>query len=276
MNDLTDLLERSTADLAPDVAGLVAGGITRGRRLRTRRRLTTGAGALATVAVVGVGAVLLPSLVAGSPTAPRTTPPAAANPAPEPAVRELPSRAALAHGSVVELPAGRATLLESHGARDFVAASWKFAPADGSPAARVEVLIEKLPLVEDSVGPEPTLVPDGLTDPDTVTRFRVLPGRMPPSSATYDLSSYCHADGGTCHALGDGTWADTSTLPEPLSGGGDSDVIGAHASLWTVDGFNLVATAYNAMSEKGSEPTRAAAVLDEAQLLAILRAADLG
>ncbi|WP_243058843.1 hypothetical protein [Nocardioides sp. SR21] len=60
-HEFTDLLDRSTAGLAPDVERLVEGGAARGRRTLRRRRMGTALGAAAVVGVVGVGAVVLPT-----------------------------------------------------------------------------------------------------------------------------------------------------------------------------------------------------------------------
>lgn len=60
-HELTELLERDTAGLSPDVARLVDGGVARGRRSLRRARVGTALGAAAVLGVVGVGAaVVLP------------------------------------------------------------------------------------------------------------------------------------------------------------------------------------------------------------------------
>lgn len=77
-HELTDLLDRVTVDLAPDVERLVEGGAARGRRTLRRRRTGTALGVAAVVAVVGVGAVVLPGDQPGRasdpPPAPLTAP----------------------------------------------------------------------------------------------------------------------------------------------------------------------------------------------------------
>ena len=59
--ELTDLLDRGTAGLSPDVARLVDGGAARGRQALRRRRVGTALSASAVLGVIGLGAVLLPS-----------------------------------------------------------------------------------------------------------------------------------------------------------------------------------------------------------------------
>lgn len=82
--ELTDLLDRGTARLSPDVERLVEGGAVRGRRSLRRRRVGTALGVAAVVAVIGVGAVVLPgegpgragdtSVASDPPPAPLTEP----------------------------------------------------------------------------------------------------------------------------------------------------------------------------------------------------------
>lgn len=264
MNDLTQLMERATDDLQPDVAGLVAGGMARGRRRRTRRRLATGLAAAGTVAAVGVTALLVPSYIGGD-ERPHGSVPVASQPkqhASSPSV--LPSLDALASGRVVAVPAG-SQLLDSWGGtgKGFVAASWRVTPADGSGAGQLVVLVE-------TVGTRVRLDPgsgalEGMPSPGEVTSLS-------------DLLKWgdCARDSAGCTRLPDGSRLRTGTAPEPLSGGGDSAIIGAHADLWTAGGLHLSATAYNAMGEKHTATTRADPVLDEHQLAEMLRAAQLG
>ncbi|MBO9523402.1 MAG: hypothetical protein J7518_17875 [Nocardioidaceae bacterium] len=231
MNDMTDLLERASDDLLPDVPALVAGGIARGRTLRRRRRLGIAAGALSGVAAVGVGALLVPSYVGGPPSAdevPVTTQPAA------PSAPGLPARLTLT------LPAGvgpaRVTLIRSWGseAEGFRAAAWTVTPRGGAGAGRVEVLVE-----------------------------RTSNPKAPKS---------CAEDPTPCSRRPDGSYVSGFTAAEPLSGGGDSDIVGAHTSLWTPDGLHVTATAYNALGEKDTRATRKDPVLDQAQLADVVRA----
>jgi hypothetical protein len=257
MNDLTGLLERVTDDLHPDVTTLVAGATTRGRRLRTRRRLATGLGVVAAAGVIGVVAVATPALIGDGAT---PEPSVASRPAvtQSAAPADLPSLAALRDGGVVALPVGEARLLRSWGreSQGFVAATWSFTPADGSPAGAVSVLVEKV----------------GVPDKDraaTIDELQKL-ARESAAKASAEEES-CEVDGQLC---ADGSTS-TFTSREPMSGGGDSDIIGAHADVWT-DGLHLSASAYNAMGEKAPRPTRATPVLSEAQLLAMLQAAHLG
>ena len=61
-HELTDLLDRGTAGLSPDIARLADGGAARGRRTLRRRRVGTAVlGAAAVLGVIGVGATVLPS-----------------------------------------------------------------------------------------------------------------------------------------------------------------------------------------------------------------------
>jgi hypothetical protein len=68
------LVERVGETLEPDVGRLVAGGIARGRARRTRRRLATGAGVTAAVAVIAVAAPLLGSAGRGAGPSPSGIP----------------------------------------------------------------------------------------------------------------------------------------------------------------------------------------------------------
>jgi hypothetical protein len=255
MNDLTQLMERTTDDLRPNVAGLVSGGMSRGRRLRTRRRAATGLGAVAAAVVVGAVAVGAPSFVDGDA---RPEMPVASHPTRTTAVNvELPTLRALRDGRVVTLPAGTARLLDSWGSWEegFIAASWSLTPADGSPAGLVQVLVE-------------------YAGPPRSPRQGTAVDLAKATSSSFDQE--CAEGPGACVQAADGSALMTFTAPEPLSGGGDSDVAATHGSLWTPDGLHVDVTAYNAMAEKGSAPTRTAPVLDEAQLTAMLRGARLG
>jgi len=59
---LTTLLRESTADLEPDVAELVAGGVSRGRTTRRRRRVGTTLAAAATMGALGLALAVAPGL----------------------------------------------------------------------------------------------------------------------------------------------------------------------------------------------------------------------
>jgi hypothetical protein len=263
MNDLAQLMTRVTDELDPDVTALVSGGMARGRRLRTRRRVAGGLGALCATAAVVATAVVVPSYVGGDSTHSDAAVPLASSPGADPAARdELPPLAALADGRVVTMPAN-SRLVDSWGTRGqgYIAASWRLTPTDGSGAGQVSVLVE----YADS-------------------RFRdgasTLKGGT-PSGAAGDKEAVIAADPcahavGDCTRLPDGSWLRTYTAPEPRSGGGESAIIGAHAELWTPGGLHADATAYNAMGEKDTATTRATPVLDEDQLAALLRTAQLG
>ena len=263
MNDLTQLMERATEDLQPDVAGLVAGGMARGRRLRSRHRLATGLAALTGVAAIGATAVLVPSYVGGDSPRSDGSPAVSSRTSHQaPGPTDLPSLAALADGRVVAMPAS-SRLVDSWGSADegFVAASWKVSPTDASGAGQVSVLVE-------------------YADTRFVDRASQLKDLVPSNGAAAKQAKVaadpCAGALGACTRLSDGSWLNTYTAPEPLSGGGESDIIGAHAELWTSGGLHASATAYNAMGEKDTATTRATPVLDEHQLGELLRNADLG
>jgi hypothetical protein len=59
---LATLLRESTANLEPDVAELVAGGVARGRTTRRRRRIGTTLAAAATMGALGVAVAVAPGL----------------------------------------------------------------------------------------------------------------------------------------------------------------------------------------------------------------------
>lgn len=262
MNDLTQLMERVTDELQPDVAGLVAGGMTRGRRLRTRRRLATALAAAGAVAAVGVTALLVPSYVGGDHRREGSLPVASQPKHETSSSAELPSREALAAGRVVTVP-GRSELLDSWGARGqgFVAASWRVTPTDGSGAGQISVLVEYGDERHQDLA---SLDKDGRASDAAAAK------------AVKMASNPCAEAFGSCSRLPDGSWLATDTAPEPLSGGGDSAIIGAHADLWTPGGLHLSATAYNAMGEKDTATTRTTPVLDEHQLGVMLRSAHVG
>jgi hypothetical protein len=263
VNDLTQLMERATDDLQPDVAGLVAGGMARGRRLRSRRRLSTGLAALTGVAAVGVTAALVPSYVGGDSPRSDGTPSFSSRTSHQAtAPADLPSLAALADGRVVTMPAS-SRLVDSWGGDDegFVAASWKVTPTDASGAGQVSVLVE---YADTRFVDRASQLKEG-TSSDGAEAKQAKVAADPCADAL-----------GTCTQLPDGAWLNLYTAPEPLSGGGDSDIIGAHAELWTPRGLHASATAYNAMGEKDTATTRSTPVLDEHQLGELLRNAELG
>jgi hypothetical protein len=263
VNDLTQLMERATDDLQPDVAGLVAGGMARGRRLRNRRRLSTGLAALTGVAAIGATAVLMPSYVGGDSSRSDRAPSISSGTSQEtPGPTDLPSVVALAEGRVVTMPAP-SRLLDSWGSADegFVAASWRVSPTDGSGAGQVSVLVE----YADTRFVDRASQLKDLTSSDAAAAKEAQVAADPCAHAV-----------GSCTRLADGSWLNTFTAPEPLSGGGDSEIVGAHAELWTPGGLHASATAYNAMGEKDTATTRATPVLDEHQLGELLAKATLG
>jgi len=220
---------------------------------------------MAGVAAIGSLVVVAATLVGGESPSPST--PIASQPTksahPVSSQADPPSLDALRSGRVVTLPAGDSSLLDSWGSRKerFVAAAWSLTPAAGAGggAGRVEVLVEYADarLGLDKGGDRPA---------------------KPWDTSIADLleQSGCGEDGGRCTRRPDGSLLSTFTANEPLSGGGESEVIGAHASLWTEDGLHLSATAYNALGEKATPVTRGRPVLDASQLAAMLQAADLG
>ncbi|MGY2874330.1 hypothetical protein ACVW00_001520 [Marmoricola sp. URHA0025 HA25] len=265
MNDLTQLMERATDDLRPDVSGLVARGMVRGRRLRTRRRVATGLAAAGAVAAVGVTAIVVPSYVGGDARSNGSVAATSQNkqtPHQTSVRSDLPSRDTLASGGVVRMP-GQSRLLDSWGStgRGFVAASWSVTPDDGSGAGQVSVLVE---YADSRFLDAASLAKDG-TSSDAAAAKQAQVAADP-----------CSAAPGDCHRLADGSWLSTFTAPEPASGGGDSAIVGAHADLWTTGGLHISATAYNAMGEKDTSTTRETPVLDSDQLGALLQQAHLG
>ncbi|MBW8751930.1 MAG: hypothetical protein JF565_10975 [Propionibacteriales bacterium] len=263
MNDLAQLMERATDDLDPDVAELVAGGMVRGRRLRTRRRVATGLGALGATAAVAATALLVPSFVDGdSPSNDRSLPIASQPHHDATAQDQLPTRDALSGGRVVTMPAP-SQLVDSWGSADrgFVAASWRVTPTDGSGAGQVSVLVE---YADSRFHDAASALKDGTSSDGAAAKEAKV------------AADPCADAPGQCTKLADGSWLRTFTAPEPLSGGGDSSIIGAHAELWTPGGLHLDATAYNAMGEKDTATTRTTPVLDAEQLGALVQTAQLG
>jgi hypothetical protein len=249
MNELHDLMERSTDELLPDVAGLVRGGMERGRTRRRRRRAGLAAGALTGAAALASVALVAPTLIGtGKPDTPLV--PAVIRPAASPTGSSslLPSPEDLAAGRVITLPGGTSTLIKSWGSREqgFLAASWKFAPADGSPAGLVEARL------------------------DIVDTSRV------PAGSSVSVDQACRSKDAPCHRDADGSWTITATLTRRNGPGDVSLILGANGSRWAPSGLHLSVTAYNAMGEKDVPTTRPDPVLTRDQLLAMVRAADLG
>lgn len=81
------LLRRATDNLRPDVARLVAGGITRGRTRQRRARIGTAVAAVAVFGVIGAAAAVVPQL--GS-AGRETTTPGYASDSPTPTAAETP------------------------------------------------------------------------------------------------------------------------------------------------------------------------------------------
>ncbi len=272
MNDLTDLMERTTEHLQPDVAGLVSGGIERGRTLRRRRRVTTGVGATLAVAGAVAAAVVIPGQLGTSPqdaSAARDEVQAATAPTFQ---RALPTKADLVAGRVVTLPTGSLDLISSRADDGYVLAAWRLTPSGQASSGRLDVLVERVEMpfvVGTGRMPEEDLSSLTAEEAKEFVRARAKAAK----SAPYSASAACAEEPAACHELSDGSWISSFTFDEPLSGGGDSGIVSTHATLFTTDGFVIRATAYNALGEKDVQPTRDQPVLSIQQLETLVRSA---
>ncbi|QNN53657.1 hypothetical protein [Nocardioides mesophilus] len=215
--DVTDLLQRATRELSPDVHTMVAYGLRRGR-VRQRRRRAVAAGAASAAAVlVTVGGV---QLLGSAGPAPRPIAPAdSATPSvPSPA----PSRAAKARLAVAteQVPTTFASI----------------APGEVSPPSAKS-------------GPDSAPVVDftwrgfgirvGLTPDDYVT------GRSIPDPARRCAEQ---GDGSVCRPGPDGTVVSTSSFTNPAVDGGTQV---RSVTVFRPDGWDVLVMAYNGPGKEG-------------------------
>lgn len=230
----TALLDTATTGLAPDVDHLVAEGVARGRVLRRRRRIGTALAAAAVIGVIGTAAGVSPALRGGTERA--VDPPVAS---PRPSAPEAPERRfgtdrhKTATVLVSLLPEGTSEALDDWGSDD---------PEDQyrdgvalHEGGQVSVHFEHPDRRRDDSTPE--------------EQCRALPAAE-------------------CRELADGGWYAVQQQREP---GSVSGIRSTTVTLFTADGFALAATAWNAPAEQNVEPVQDVPVLDEAELLDVVR-----
>lgn len=222
--EMADLLERATRDLAPDVEALVAGGLHRGQIRRHRRQLA----ATVTTTVVAVLAIIAGSQLLGpGGIASRTIDPA---------------------GSVTSTVASPSPTIS--------------APKPTSPTkARLAVTTEQIPMTFASLEPGSVSTPSAKSGPDaapvvdfTWNGFGIRVGITPDDYVTGrsvpDPARRCaeQAGGHPCRPGPDGTVISTSNATNPTVDGG-TDV----RSVWVFrpDGWDVLVMAYNGPSKQG-------------------------
>lgn len=209
---------------------LVDRGIVRGRRRRRRHLVGTAAASVALLGIAGTGVAVLGS---GEGSAGRgTDTPVATAPAPTPSATPEADAPRLFGVDPAKTGWVLGSLLTGE-------VSQRRAWSDDPDEYRAgSVLLD---------GAQVTILVTRMTLPEC--------GEQAPDSA--------------CMTNGDG-FSSTSTYDEPAPGGGRTGVRTSTATFYTADHFAVTATAYNAPSEKGSEPIQAQPVLSEQQLLALV------
>ncbi|MEJ7833165.1 MAG: hypothetical protein WKF79_09640 [Nocardioides sp.] len=225
-HQISILMHDSTADLAPDVASLIEGGVARGQGRRRRRRIGTTLGAVVVIGVIAAGAAIAPTLPGGAPdAAPRESQvandpeptPSADEPSrtPQPERRSLAVKAAQIPGVFTEVFPGAVeeAVDEANGTGGYL---------DQGPKAQIAHFRWN-----------GYLMTVGLTS-----------GGISVADACRNLE-----DGYFCNERQDGTtllsWTDTG----PAVDGG---VAGRGVSLFTTDGWEVFAISYNAADAKDS------------------------
>lgn len=225
--EMADLLDRATRDLAPDVEALVAGGLRRGQVRRHRRQMV----ATVTSTVVAVLAIV----VAGS---------------------QLLGPGGIAN-RVID-PAGSATPTVGP------ASPTISAPKPTSPTttkARLAVTTEQIPTTFSSLEPGKVSTPSAKSGPDaapvvdfTWNGFGIRVGITPDDYVTGrsvpDPARRCaeQAGGDPCRPGPDGTVISTTSVTNPTADGG-TDM--RSAWVFRPDGWDVLVMAYNAPSKQG-------------------------
>ncbi|WP_244930421.1 hypothetical protein [Nocardioides sp. W7] len=246
-HEMSDLLERAGSGLDPDVAGLVAGGAGRGRTLRRRRRSGVALGAVTLVGATVFGAAVAPDLVGGDDPGRSTGGFAGAPTSPAGLDEEAPTSAP---GELTESPTPPAAPQLR-----------RFGP---DPAEMGRVLGERL---------EGRVTQPRAWDqqPDDANGFQagsvLLDGAMVSIVLEHSTVPGCgqHPPGAECTAVPGGHLTSLA-YEEPASGGGPTGIFAATATYFTDDGFSITAIAWNAPSEKNTDPVLADPVLTEQQV----------
>jgi hypothetical protein len=210
---------------------LVRGAVAAGRRRRRRHLVGTAAATVAVLTLVGGTAPLLRG--GGTDSSVQVTDPGPTKPttAPEPVA------SAREFGPA---PAATAQLLGSllHGTVT-QPRNWGDHPGDQDGFQAGSVLLD---------GAQVTILLEHTTLPRC--------GEQPPDSA--------------CDSVGNGL-VSSATYDEPAPGGGTTGVRTSTATLYTADHLAITATAYNAPSEKGSDPILEQPVLGQAALTELVQ-----
>ncbi len=238
----TELLDRATTGLAPDVDRLVAGGIARGRRTQRRRRAGATLAAVAVFGVIGAAASLVPhpdGRSGSTPVADDTgTPTATATPS------EVPPETPSASVSLPpQTPSATAT---------------PASPPAGAPTDRVTVTARQVPgtfeqlLGRSDAGPLRLDPPYGAASGphDLVAHFS-WQGTLTSlliERFDGDAQQSCQQSAGP----GDTCTTDAQDDPMLLWGPDTNDGVSAQgATVWR-DGFEVNVLSYNAAEGKGS------------------------
>ena len=237
---LATLLRESTAELTPDVVGLVEGGTARGQGLRRRRRVGTALAAVAVVGVIGVAASVGPGLLddgSSQGTEGQVTDPGKPDPV-KPPQKETPPPTRKLAVKADRIPAIVAELYPG-----------EIAPA----SARTGRIIDDGPTAQIA----------HFRWNGFLTSVGAMTGGSTATEACGNLSP-----GSTCTQLPDGStllrWSETGPAV-------DGAVSGQGASLFTDDGWEVFAISYNAADGKDSPVLADDPPLTLAQLEQIVR-----
>ena len=232
---MNNILEDAAARLSVDVDALVAGGVARGRRLRRRRQVVGGLGAVAAVAVVAGGAVW-----AGQSFGSHAGLSIADRPSVSATPDGLPPHAALATADEIKarlsaaLPAGLAIsgLTVTRAPDQMVLPSGN---RPGPDAVHVGFSVNGAVVGISLDWPSAERVALGLSV-------------LPPDS---ECKGSVPMDPG-CRALPDGSWIDTwNERPEGGVGTPKTEVEN-YVAYWRTDGWRCYASALNSSAEKGN------------------------
>lgn len=234
MTELSELMDRATRGIAVPTEAIVARVAERGHRLRRRRQVVVGTGAVAAVAVLGVGGVVVGQSLGSSPIA---VSPADDGPSSPPSVSPtLPPHAELAPASVVvdrlraALPAG-VTVTGLSASPD----PMRLTPDSAAtyPGYLIHFAIDgaRVGLVVDWPSAERVAMGASVLPPDAECR------------GTHPMPA-------TCHALPDGSWVETFD-ERPEGGGAPASEVENYVGYWRTDGWRIYASALNSTQEKG-------------------------
>lgn len=259
--ELTELLERATRDLGPDIEALVAGGLRRGQVRQRRRRVGAAvAAAVAAVLVVGAGSQLLGADGSGG---------RALDPADSPPASTSPSAASISPTSNASPPPD-----SSDSARP-TAPTRRTAPV----RARLAVTTAQVPAAFASLQPGEVGAPSAGSGPDSApvvdftwngfgVRVGLTPDDYVSGAPVPDPARRCAEDGvegggvSPCRPGPDGTVIQTLTSASPEVDGGTTERM---VAVYRPDGWDVLVMAYNGPGKDGP-PTADQPPFDIAEL----------